>query len=104
MSRSDGTVNGSFASGSSILDRPLIDIGYSVAVIAVAVKSRHTCPVEKGRTRGRPAIPLDRIVTTALQIVDDEGADALSMRTLAQRLDSGPPTLYRHVTGRGGIA
>jgi AcrR family transcriptional regulator len=81
----------------------LIDIGYSVAVIAIAVKSRHTCPVEKRRTRGRPAIPVDRIVTTALQIVDDEGADALSMRTLAQRLDSGTATLYRHFTGRADL-
>ena len=69
----------------------------------IAVKSRHTCPVEKRRTRGRPAIPLDRIVTTALQIVDDEGADALSMRTLAQRLDSGTATLYRHFTGRADL-
>ncbi len=55
------------------------------------------------RTRGRPAIPLDRIVTTALQIVDEEGADALSMRTLAQRLDSGTATLYRHFTGRADL-
>jgi AcrR family transcriptional regulator len=86
-----------------MVNRPLIDIGYSVAVIAIAVKSRHTCPVEKQRTRGRPAIPLDRIVTTALQIVDDEGADALSMRTLAQRLDSGTATLYRHFTGRADL-
>ena len=69
----------------------------------IAVKSRHTCPVEKRRTRGRPAIPLDRIVTTALQIVDDEGADALSMRTLAQRLDSGTATLYRHFAGRADL-
>jgi AcrR family transcriptional regulator len=55
------------------------------------------------RTRGRPAILLERIVTTALQIVDDEGADALSMRTLAQRLDSGTATLYRHFTGRADL-
>jgi len=55
------------------------------------------------RTPGRPPIPLDRIVTTALQIVDDEGADALSMRTLAQRLDSGTATLYRHFTGRADL-
>lgn len=58
---------------------------------------------EKRRTRGRPAIPLERIVTTALQIVDDDGADALSMRTLAQRLDSGTATLYRHFTGRADL-
>jgi AcrR family transcriptional regulator len=92
-----------------------INYGYSVAVIAIAVKSRHTCPVtprhrhtadeqqEKRRSPGRPPIPLDRIVTTALQIVDDEGADALSMRTLAQQLDSGTATLYRHFTGRADL-
>jgi AcrR family transcriptional regulator len=55
------------------------------------------------RSRGRPPIPLDRIVSTALQIVDDEGADALSMRTLAQRLDSGTATLYRHFAGRSNL-
>jgi AcrR family transcriptional regulator len=55
------------------------------------------------RSPGRPAVPLERIVTTALQIVDDEGADALSMRTLAQRLDSGTATLYRHFTSRADL-
>jgi AcrR family transcriptional regulator len=55
------------------------------------------------RSPGRPPIPLDRIVSTALQIVDDDGADALSMRTLAQRLDSGTATLYRHFTGRADL-
>jgi AcrR family transcriptional regulator len=86
-----------------------------VTDIAIAVKSRHTCLVntrhrdvadeqqEKRRSPGRPPIPLDRIVTTALQIVDDDGADALSMRTLAQRLNSGTATLYRHFTGRADL-
>jgi AcrR family transcriptional regulator len=55
------------------------------------------------RSRGRPPIPLDRIVATALQIVDDDGAGALSMRTLAQRLDSGTATLYRHFTSRADL-
>ncbi len=58
---------------------------------------------EKRRSPGRPPIPLDRIVTTALKIVDDDGADALSMRTLAQRLDSGTATLYRHFAGRADL-
>ncbi|MGA8545684.1 MAG: TetR/AcrR family transcriptional regulator [Mycobacterium sp.] len=52
---------------------------------------------------GRPRIPFDRIVTAALQIVDDHGADALSMRTLAQRLDSGTATLYRHFSSRAEL-
>ena len=80
-------------------------IGYSVAVIAIAVKSRHTCHVttRQRRSPGRPPIAVDRIVSTALQIVDEDGADALSMRTLAQRLDSGTATLYRHFTGRADL-
>lgn len=55
------------------------------------------------RSPGRPRIPLDRIVDTALQIVDEEGADALSMRTLAQRLNSGTATLYRHFANRSDL-
>jgi AcrR family transcriptional regulator len=55
------------------------------------------------RTPGRPPIPLDRIVTTALEVVDEQGADALSMRTLAQRLNSGTATLYRHFSGRADL-
>ena len=58
---------------------------------------------EKPRSPGRPPVPVDRIVATALQIVDDDGADALSMRTLAQRLNSGTATLYRHFTGRADL-
>ncbi|MFE2879025.1 TetR/AcrR family transcriptional regulator [Streptomyces roseus] len=48
-------------------------------------------------------MPLERIVSTALQIVDDDGADALSMRTLAQRLGSGTATLYRHFDNRTAL-
>lgn len=53
-------------------------------------------PVTTARGRGRPPIPPDRIVAAALTIVDEDGADALSMRNLAQRLESGTATLYRH--------
>jgi TetR/AcrR family transcriptional regulator, tetracycline repressor protein len=88
--------------------------GYSVAVIAQRVKSRDTGRVSARqagtdqdtrarRSRGRPAVPLARIVDTALQLVDDEGADALTMRTLAQRLESGTATLYRHFGNRGEV-
>ncbi|MFC8342505.1 TetR/AcrR family transcriptional regulator [Streptomyces sp. NPDC057280] len=48
-------------------------------------------------------MPLERMVATALQIVDEEGADALSMRTLAQRLGSGTATLYRHFDSRSAL-
>jgi len=55
------------------------------------------------RSRGRPPLPLDRIIATATRILDEESADALSMRNLAQRLDSGTATLYRHFTGRADL-
>jgi TetR/AcrR family transcriptional regulator, tetracycline repressor protein len=45
----------------------------------------------------------ERIVAAALALVDAEGADALSMRTLAQRLDSGTATLYRHFANRAEL-
>lgn len=38
-----------------------------------------------------------------MRIVDEEGADALSMRALAQRLDSGTATLYRHFANRAEL-
>jgi len=59
--------------------------------------------VSTGRTRGRPPVPKERIVATALKIVDEEGADALSLRVLAQRLDSSTATLYRHFSNRAEL-
>jgi len=56
-----------------------------------------------GRSRGRPAMPLDRILAAALELVDEHGADALSMRSLAQRLGSGTATLYRHFANRSEL-
>lgn len=55
------------------------------------------------RPRGRPALPLDRILATAVELVDEQGADALSMRSLAQRLESGTATLYRHFANRAEL-
>jgi len=55
------------------------------------------------RPPGRPRLPFERIIAVALEIVDEEGADALSMRTLAQRLDSGTATLYRAVANRAEL-
>ena len=48
------------------------------------------------RPVGRPAMPVDRIVEAALQVIDNDGLDALSMRSLATQLNSSTATLYRH--------
>lgn len=55
------------------------------------------------RKPGRPPVLIDRIVAVALEIVKAEGAEALSMRTLAQRLGSGTATLYRHFANRAAL-
>jgi AcrR family transcriptional regulator len=60
-------------------------------------------PPSSSRSRGRPALPLDRILGAALELVDEQGADALSMRSLAQRLGSGTATLYRHFGSRSEL-
>lgn len=45
----------------------------------------------------------DRLVTAALELVDDEGGDALSMRSLAARVDRQVSSLYNHVVGRDDL-
>jgi TetR/AcrR family transcriptional regulator, tetracycline repressor protein len=58
---------------------------------------------EYRRGVGRPPIPAGRIIESALTIVDEEGAAALSMRTLAERLGSSTATLYRHFPNRSAL-
>lgn len=58
---------------------------------------------QQRRTRGRPALPMDRILGAAVELLDEQGPDALSMRSLAQRLESGTATLYRHFSNRSEL-
>ncbi|GAA4599861.1 AcrR family transcriptional regulator [Actinoplanes octamycinicus] len=52
-------------------------------------------------TRGpQPALSLDRIVATAIEIADRDGLAALSMARLAERLGCAPMSLYRHVANK----
>jgi AcrR family transcriptional regulator len=48
----------------------------------------------------RVPITLDRIVAAALELIDREGLNELSMRNLAKELRTGTTTLYRHVEGK----
>lgn len=53
--------------------------------------------------RSRPAMSTDRIMATALQIVDTEGSQALTMRRLGQALDRKVMTLYRYVPSKEAL-
>jgi AcrR family transcriptional regulator len=57
-------------------------------------------PTVRVYRRGRPPRSLERIVTVALEILDEVGTDAFSMRLLADRLGSGTATIYRHLSGK----
>ncbi|MEV4317935.1 TetR/AcrR family transcriptional regulator [Actinocrispum sp. NPDC049592] len=52
------------------------------------------------RKPARRPLSRDLIVDTALRLLEKEGLDALSMRRVAQALDTGPASLYAHVRNR----
>jgi TetR/AcrR family tetracycline transcriptional repressor len=57
----------------------------------------------RARQTGAPAkAPLtrDAIVDAALALLDDDGLEGVSMRRVAQRLETGPASLYQHVSGK----
>lgn len=64
-----------------------------------------TPPWKKPRKATTPRRPLSQelIVTTAIRILDAEGLDAVSMRRVAQELDTGPASLYAHVSNKDDL-
>jgi AcrR family transcriptional regulator len=54
------------------------------------------------RSRKAP-ITVDRIVDAALQLVEAEGFDALTMRRVAAALQTGPASLYAHVRNKAEL-
>jgi AcrR family transcriptional regulator len=59
-------------------------------------------PRRAGRRRRDP-ITTEAIVESALRILDAEGLDGLSMRRLADELDTGAASLYWHVGSKDGL-
>ena len=60
-------------------------------------------PPERTRRRGREPLTREAIVETALRLLDKDGLDELSMRRLADELDTGPASLYWHVGSKDGL-
>lgn len=52
------------------------------------------------RRRDQPALSRAQIVAEALDLLDTDGLEALSMRKLGARLDAGATSLYRHVANK----
>jgi AcrR family transcriptional regulator len=53
-----------------------------------------------GVRRARASLTRESIVSAAVELVDERGVDALTMRAVADRLGAGAMSLYRHVSGR----
>jgi AcrR family transcriptional regulator len=57
-------------------------------------------PRSRRERPAKPALSREAIVDAGLAIVREEGLDALTMRRLAQALDTGPASLYVYVANR----
>ncbi len=55
------------------------------------------------RHPGRPRMDTARIVDAAMRLIDEHGADEVTMRSLAEHLGSSTSTLYRHFPTRAGL-
>lgn len=53
--------------------------------------------------RGEPPLSRERIVATAVELLDTRGVDGLTMRRLADRLGSGVMSLYWHVDNKEDV-
>ncbi|WP_329080395.1 TetR/AcrR family transcriptional regulator [Streptosporangium sp. NBC_01469] len=53
--------------------------------------------------RAEPVVTLGRIVGAAVELLDEEGADRLTMRRLAERLETAATTLYLHVETKDDV-
>ncbi|MBY2941008.1 MULTISPECIES: TetR/AcrR family transcriptional regulator [Rhizobium] len=60
---------------------------------------RRGTPPQSG-PRSEPTLSLERIVATAVDLLDAEGVDGLKMRRLADRLGAGAMSLYWHVDNK----
>ena len=59
-----------------------------------------TTPDVRRAGDGSGKITRDAVLAAALEIIDRDGADALSMRRLARALNRAPMILYRHAPGK----
>ncbi|WP_156390911.1 MULTISPECIES: TetR/AcrR family transcriptional regulator [unclassified Nocardioides] len=64
------------------------------------VRIRVTLPGEPGPSSPKERLTVERIVDAAMDLMAEQGYDAVSMRSLAKALDTGPASLYAHVASK----
>ena len=63
-------------------------------------QTRPAAPPPAGRP---PALTRDQVLAAALQIIDEGGVEALTMRRLGQALDRNPMGIYRHAADKDAL-
>lgn len=71
--------------------------------MAGGIKSDHEAIAPSRPSARRTPLTTERILSAAVEIVDADGADALSMRRLAQSLDREVMTLYRYARNKAAL-
>jgi AcrR family transcriptional regulator len=66
----------------------------------MAMASDASAPRSRRDRPAKPALSREAIIDVGLEILRTEGFDALSMRRVAQALDTGPASLYVYVANR----
>jgi AcrR family transcriptional regulator len=66
------------------------------------VTSRPAAP-RNAAGSGDGRITRELVLDTAVELIDRDGADALSMRRLAAALDRDPMILYRHASSKAAL-
>ena len=54
-------------------------------------------PVSRRERPSKPALTREGVVATAVELLRDEGLERVTMRRLADELDTGPASLYVYV-------
>jgi AcrR family transcriptional regulator len=67
---------------------------------SLALLWRQHEPYKRGR---KPKLTVDAVIVAAIELADEAGLAALSMRALAERLGVGTMTLYTHVPGKAEL-
>ena len=65
--------------------------------------SAPTRPAAPPPARRPAALTRDQVLAAALQIIDEDGVDALTMRRLGQALDRNPMGIYRHAADKDAL-
>jgi AcrR family transcriptional regulator len=68
-----------------------------------AARHAQPAPAPGQQTRRKAPITVGRITDAALEVVATQGYDALTMRSVAGVLDTGPASLYAHVVNKSDI-